>query len=260
MNQEVLDYFKQHNPVAYDRYNILSDDQKCRAFVEIANPKKGQAQGDELSRAAMYIPGEGFSSSKAELDSLPNISRYLPDGFTSLFVASKDSRSIGRFFGIEQKEGNAYLFGGLIDLGSPGMPGAGTASTWWVPDRILNADMSPYYDKHDRDYYGDDVRLGDLGRILGHELDSLRSGSTWNPLQLPLQALYSAATTVEGVGKATFNSLGDAMSELFGIGSNPTVGGASPLVNSILPGGCIPDLGMGPSVGVFGMTTVRSHT
>jgi hypothetical protein len=260
INQEVLDYFKEHNPVAHQRYEMLSDEQKCNAFVEIANPNNGELRDGDYSRAAMYIPGEGFSTSKAELDKLPNISSYLPDGFTSLFVASQDTRSVGRFFGIEQKDGNAYLLGGLIDLGSPGMPGAGDAKTWWIPDRILNADMSPYYDKHDRDYYGSDVRLGDLGKILGHELDSLRAGATLNPLQLPLQALYSAATTTVGVGTATFNSLSDAFSGIFGggPGTAPAGGGGIPaMANSFLPGGCLPDLGLGTGAGGFpGMSTI----
>jgi len=260
INQDVINYFQDHNPVALDRYNQLSDEQKCNAFVEISHPNAGTHEPyPELSRAAMYIPGEGFSTTRQELDALPNVSSYLPDGFTSLFVASQDSRSIGRFFGIEQKDGNAYLFGGLVDLGSPGMPGAGNASSWWVPDRILNADMSPYYDKHDRDYYGSNVRLGDLGNILGLEVDTFRTGATLNPLQLPLQALYSAATTAVGVGTATFNSFGDAFSTLFGGGSAPiAAGGPMPLIHGILPGGCMPDIGMGPGTGFPGAPSAPS--
>lgn len=251
---EFLDHMREHNQIAYDRFNGLSAEEKSNAFVEVGKPGKDRDGNDysEMERTAIYLPGEGFASSHAEFDRLWNASKLLPDGFTSLFVAGKNSPSIGNFFGIEQKDGNAYLFGGLVDLGSPKTPGAGTASTWWVPDRILHADMSRYFDFHDRDYYGNDVRLSDLGQIFRHEWDSLRAGATFDPLQLPIQALYSAATTTFGVSTATYNSVNDFFSEVFGKrpptelaglpGGGMTSGG---LISGFLPGGCMPDMSQG---------------
>ncbi|MDZ4849533.1 MAG: PAAR-like domain-containing protein [Pirellulaceae bacterium] len=230
ITQDVLDNLKESNPVAYDR--LTASPIQADAFVEFQKPIK-DSNGNEYSnydRAAIYIPGEGFSTSKAEMDGIPNVSGLFPDsisnGFKEVFVASKDSPSIGSFFGIKEKEGNAYLFGGLVDLGSPGMPGAGTASTWWVPDRILNANMSPYYDAHDKGYYGSNVTLSDLGTILKHELDAFKAGATTSPLQLPLQAIYSAATTGVGLGNATKNSIAN----LFG--GTPEQAEASPASQS----------------------------
>ncbi len=253
---EVLDYLKESNPAAYDRFNSLPDSDKANAFIETQKPAK-DSNGNDYSAndlTAIYIPGEGFSTSKAERDGLPNVSGNLPDGLrntlSEVFVASKDSPSIGSFFGIKEKEGNVYLLGGLVDLGSPEMPGAGNTSAWWVPDRILNMDMSPYYDYHDKGYYGSNVGLSDLGKILNHEIEAFKAGATMNPLQLPLQAIYSAATTAVGVGTAagndlmklgsgTFSSIGDFFGSVFGSSASDA---ASAATQSFAPGGCFPTM------------------
>jgi hypothetical protein len=257
VTQDVLDHLKESNPGAHDRYMALSDVDKCNAFIETQTPTK-DSNGNDYSTndlTAIYIPGEGFSTSQAERDGLPNVSGHLPSElknvFSEVFVAGKDSRfSVGSFFGIKEKEGNVYLLGGLIDLGSPEMPGAGNTWAWWVPDRLLNMDMSPYYDYHDKEYYGSNVGLSDLGTILSHELEAFRAGATLNPLQLPLQAIYSAATTAVGLGTAagnslmnfgsgTFSSLGDFFGSVFGSSSSVASG---PAAQSFAPGGCFPQL------------------
>ncbi len=250
---DVLDYLKQTNTAAYERYNLLSDSDKANAFVEMGPPSK-DSNGSDYSpndRTAIYIPGEGFSTSKEERDSLPNVSQYIPSRIRELFVADKQDATQGNFFGIKEKEGNVYLFGGLIDLGSPELPGAGNTQAWWVPDRILNMDMSPYYDHHDKGYYGSNVGLKDLGKILSHELEAFKAGATLNPLQLPLQAIYSAATTAVGLGTAVtneatkigsgdFSSLKDFYGSVFG---GSSVNPIDSQIMTIAPGGC-----MGPEV------------
>ena len=222
----LLEKMRQSNPVAAARYDLLSPSDRNRAFVE-TDP--GGEFGD--NKTAMYIPGDGFSSTQTELDSplLPNVSQYIPESIREIFVADKEDATQGNFFGIKEKEGNVYLFGGLVDLGSPEMPGAGTTNTWWIPDRILNMDMAPYYDYHDRNYYGGDVRLSDMAEILKVEVDAFKAGTAdiSNPLQIPLQGLYSAATTLVGTmtaaknsamdfGEATFDSIGDFYEKVFG--------------------------------------------
>jgi hypothetical protein len=112
-------------------------------------------------------------------------------------------------------------------------------------------DMSPYYDHHDKGYYGSNVGLKDLGKILSHELEAFKAGATLNPLQLPLQAIYSAATTAVGLGTAVtneatkmgsgdFSSLKDFFGSVFG---GSSVNPSDLAVMNIVPGGC-----MGPSV------------
>lgn len=248
---DVLDYLQLTNPAAYERINNLSANDRANAFVEIG-PESQDSSGSDRSandRTAVYIPGEGFSTSQVERDSLPNVSQYIPGRVRELFVAGKDTPSVGNFFGIKEKEGNVYLFGGLVDLGSPELPGAGTAWAWWVPDRILNADMSPYYDYHDKQYYGDNVDLGDIGKILSHEVEAFKAGATTSPLQLPLQAIYSAVTTGVGIFTAAKNSLGDisqgkfdSLSDFYGsvFGESPSSNSAQP--SSIIAGGCMGDI------------------
>ncbi|MEO6039838.1 MAG: PAAR domain-containing protein, partial [Saprospiraceae bacterium] len=52
-----------------------------------------------------------------------------------------------------ETQGHWYLFGGLVDLGSPNFPGAGTGTYWFIPDTICGLDMSPYFFQHDWIYY-----------------------------------------------------------------------------------------------------------
>ena len=237
---DVLEDLRKTNPAAAERYNLLSQADKNNAFVETS---KGGEFGDE--NTAIYLPREGFSTTQAERDKLPNVSKFIPREIRELFVASKKDATEGNFFGIKEKEGNVYLFGGLIDLGSPEMPGAGNAWSWWVPDRILNMDMSPYYDYHDKEYYGSDLDLSDMGRILSHEVESFKKGAKLNPLQLPLQAIYSAGTTLVGAlsaaggsvkdaGSGTFDSLGDFYDNVFG-GDSAASDPIADLVSNIMP-------------------------
>ena len=259
LTAENVALLEQNNPTAYERYMLLSDEEKKGAFVEFNSPSK-DSDGNPYSkgdRAAFYVPGEGFTTTKEERDGLPNVSGIFGDGFKAglkeLFVADKEDATKGNFFGIKQKEGNVYLFGGLIDLGSPEMPGAGNAWSWWVPDRILNMDMSPYYDHHDLEYYGSNLDLSKMGEILRHEVESFKKGATLNPLQLPLQAIYSAGTTLVGAlsavggeieaaagdvkaaGSGTFDSLGDFYNSVFGSDSAASGPSADNLVSNILP-------------------------
>ena len=193
----------------------------------------------------VYIPGEGFSTTPNERAS--SSLWTVPDGIREVFVAGSGP-SVGEFFGMKQKEGNWYLFGGLFDLGSPEMPGAGSGgNAWWVPDKMFGMDFSKYYDYHDKNYYGSDVRLDDMGKILGVEAKAFREGLGSNPLQWPFQALYSGATTTVGtftaldnslkdiVGQADFSSLNDFFGGVFGdSGLSPNDLG----VDNIVAGGC----------------------
>jgi hypothetical protein len=248
---------KATNSVAAARYDALSEDEKNQAFVEYPN---GSA---DPSQVAVYIPGQGFSTTPAEQDALPNVSQFIPKGIREIFVASAADAKEGNFLGIKEKEGNVYLFGGLLELGSPEMPGAGTGWTWFVPDRILNMDFAPYFDYHDRNYYHN-PKLADIGTVLAHELNAFKAGATSNPLQLPLQMVYSAFTTGVGLGSIalnefnqailgssgeekapspgglqidSFSSIGDFFSNGFGSG------GIDPksMVDFFGPGGCMPD-------------------
>lgn len=245
LTPDLVEHLKQSNPVAYERYKKLSPEQRKNAFVEVERDDQETSRNE---RIAFYIPGEGFTSSQKERDQLWNVSQHIPDGIKETFVADKQDATDGNFFGMKLKEGNVYLFGGLIDLGSPEMPGAGTASTWWVPDRIFNMDFSPYYDHHDLHYYGSNVTLADLKLILGTEAESFAKGLSTNPLQLPFQAIYSAATTLVGLatatkntlfeaGKCTFDSLSDFYDSVFG----DSCGASKPAdASGIAPGGCTP--------------------
>ena len=258
ITQDVLDDMKINNPTALERYELLSEAEKKEAFIETNKPSKtkdGQPV-PENKRTAVYLPGQGFSTTPEERENsfLPP----LPKGIKEIFVAEKDGDK-ENFLGIKQKKGNWYLFGGLVDLGSPDMPGAGDANMWFIPDNIFGIDMSKYFDHHDEHYYGSDVGLGDIGSVLGHELSSFAKGLSLNPLQWPLQAIYSTATT--GVGLATIlqnttKQVDGALSDVLGkIDSGSfkdifsSVFGASEVnpndlvINNIVPGGC-----MGPEV------------
>ena len=242
------------NPVAARRYQGLTPAQQAGVRIELLGDDP-----DPVRDAIVYVPGGGWSSSQNQLDGLPN----LPQGIREVFVAGQGG-SFGGMMGIDQNPGNWYLFGGAIDLGSPEMPGAGTASTWWIPDRILWSDMSDYFDYHDEHYYGNngyDVTLGDLGTIMNHEWNSFLTGmeghlDKGDPLGMALQFVYSGATTLSGLGSALWNSVtgafsspGDAagIGDALGILANP-LGGAD-IMAGIAPGGCCPGAGAGGGSG-----------
>ena len=261
ITQDVLDEMQTNNPTAYERYMALEECDRSRAFVEIGKPgtDKDGYPISESHRTAVYIPGQGFSPSPQErADSiLPAVPAWLKE----VFVAEKDGDK-ENFVGIKQKKGNWYLFGGIVDLGSPEMPGAGDANAWWIPDNLFGLDMSGYYDYHDKNYYGSDVRISDMGSILGTELKSLVAGIVSNPLTLPIQAIYSTATTLVGTltaGKNTLSDIDGVLGDVIGKGDfssfkeflGTVFGDSSVTANDlgnlgIVPGGC-----MGPGTSPF---------
>ena len=238
LSPEALASLQQQNPVAYDRYMGLTQAQQQGVMTEHT--------GDD---AIIFVPGNGWSSSVNDLKSPFLLD--VPEGIREIFVASPGDSSVGDMLGIQQENGNWYLFGGLIDLGSPEMPGAGTASTWWVPDRILWADMSDYYSYHDEHYYGSDVVLSDIGKILSHEWNAFLQGASMDPLKMGLQIVYSAATTGVGLLTAAYNSAKGVLTSLAGgLGSLAT--GAGSLLGSLGGGaagggGCFGGGGGSPS-------------
>lgn len=146
----------------------------------------------------------GWSSTPRELES--NWLPELPDRLRNVFRAESNGTSI---LGIPQREGNWYLFGGLIDLGSPQWPGAGTGSpAWLAPDRILFWDMSDYFVFHDWHFNPDS--LGNIGQILTTEAEAFGAGASFDPIQMALQVIYSGATTIAGVTTAASNDIQDA--------------------------------------------------
>jgi hypothetical protein len=213
ITQDVLDDMMLTNPVAYERYRMMSPEEQAKAFVETNKPSV-DGNGTPVpanERTAVFLPGQGFSTTGEERTNsiLPDTPSWLKE----VFVAEKNGDHTN-FVGIKQKKGNWYLFGGLVDLGSPEMPGAGAADTWFIPDNFLGLDMSGYYDYHDKNYYGSNVKLSDMDSILSHELKSMVAGIVENPLTLPLQAIYSTATTLVGTTTAIKNSVVGAFEDL----------------------------------------------
>lgn len=148
----------------------------------------------------IFDPDRGFSSTLEEYNSLIN----LPGWLRNMFRMDADGTTT---LGISAEKGHWYLFGGLIDLGSPEMPGAGTGFTWWVPDRILWMDMSNYFVYHDRHF--NPTTLSNLDKDLSVELEAFRRGLTYDPMHISLQVLYSFFTTSVALGTAASNSVSD---------------------------------------------------
>lgn len=200
-----LSYLERENPPAFAHYQGLSPEQRERVLFEVEYAEDGSSRGDT---ARIYVPGRGYSSSMEE----QNSALHLPAALESAFVSSGAPGSFYEVTGLTSPPthpGNVMLFGGLIDLGSPEMPGAGTGFLWFVPDRILGADMSPYFDYHDLNYYGSNVTLADVGQIMDVEWGAFLTGlsaSGAGPLTMALQVVYSAATSTVGMMTALWNS------------------------------------------------------
>ena len=89
--------------------------------------------------------------------------------------------------GIPTKAGHWYLGFGLIDLGSPEWPGAGTVDPWWIPDRIGPYDMSRNYVRHDEIF---DPARQSMAERLGFEIDAFAHALRPDLVKLFLQVIY----------------------------------------------------------------------
>ncbi len=131
---------------------------------------------------------DGYSSSpfeRATISELPGFMKADEDGISTL--------------GFPMKKGNYYALGGLLDLGSPEWPGAGTGSgaQWMIPDRVGLWRMSNYYVQHDATF---DPSSQSLGQKLEVEWNAFLAGLSLDPVQDLLQVIYSSATTTVALG------------------------------------------------------------
>lgn len=233
MTAEDLAYLEQHNPPAAEYYKGLPEEKQRGVFLEVESSESGELKGET---ARIYVPTRGYSSSMDEQNSVPEF----PIPIESVFVSKGGPGSFYEITGLESPPthaGNYMLFGGLIDLGSPTMPGAGTGLLWFVPDRILGADMSPYFDYHDLNHYGWDVTLADVGEILDVEWAAFLAGisaSGAGPLTMALQVVYSSATASVGMLTALWNSAGGLVGTIASLPSELSLSG----LTGILSGAC----------------------
>jgi uncharacterized Zn-binding protein involved in type VI secretion len=142
----------------------------------------------------------GFANTPEEYDS---IWPTLPDWLRNIFRADENGYSL---LGIQEIKDHWYLLGGLIDLGSPHYPGAGTGNFWWIPDRVFWMDMRNYFVPHDW-WFAPKTFLQFFEPIYKWEIPAFLAGWSWDPIHLALQLLYSAATTSISYLVMTVNSL-----------------------------------------------------
>lgn len=222
-----LDKLRETNPVAWDRIQDLTPAEMSGLIIE-------QSGKD----AIIYIPGEGWTTSVNDREGFIDIGI-----FKEIFISKGGTDNLANFLGITQvpqKAGNWYAFGGLIDFGAPGVPGAGNGTIWFVPNRVLGADMTAFFDYHDRNYYhkndgGKPTTLADIGKILDVEWGSFMAGISAEgagPLTLALQMVYSTATTAIGVGTAAWNSVKGLLGPLANLPSGLSLSTLGPLLNA----------------------------
>lgn len=90
------------------------------------------------------------------------------------------------------------VLGGLFDFGSPQWPGAGTGSTWFVPDVLFGIDMSPYFTLHD--WIFDPKNITNFWQIFtDSEIPPFLANLNYNPFQILFQIIYSGATTLASI-------------------------------------------------------------
>ena len=103
---------------------------------------------------------------------------------------------------------------GIIDLGPRDTTGCGTASTWWVPDRILGLDFRPACKNHDRTFGAGDF-LDQLKTELRFSFD-IFSSNAFHPLAVSPAIIYPVATSgaaiVSGISGAINNDVGNSNS------------------------------------------------
>lgn len=150
--------------------------------------------------------GEGWSASLSEYENLGDFEAFGVD-FGSIFENESGSGTLNTLlqkFGLDwfkERPGNWYLLGGLIDLGSPKFPGAGTGGiSWLVPDKIFGLHMGPLYTPHDWRFDPSNP-ANTLLNVLTVEVESLTGAlaSTRNPIHWALFVIYILATMTTGL-------------------------------------------------------------
>jgi len=153
-------------------------------------PEAGYVFNPQEGEWRMWDPELGYSASLTEYELLPDWKPYLPDWM---------EEALGLNTSWKRGDSGSVLWG-LFKLGTPYWPGAGTGSTWFVPDRVFGIDMGSMYLLHDWMFNPSDPETGNLPGLLRHLgvewrafLEGLRSHD--NPIGWILQVIYSAATT-----------------------------------------------------------------
>src|SRR5262249_29640575 len=122
-------------------------DPATNQFFQIDRPPGLEGLPDDQFRRNWSFEN-GWSSTPYEVSQMPDAPGWVRD----LMRADSSGTTT---LGFPMKEGNWYLFGGLIDLGSPENPGAGTGhmrgpiADWITPDRIGPYRMNDYFVLHD---------------------------------------------------------------------------------------------------------------
>jgi uncharacterized Zn-binding protein involved in type VI secretion len=168
----------------------MTPEQEAALLNEVVSPleiEELKASGEAAFRREWSFD-DGYSSSpfeRATISELPGFMKAGEDGISTL--------------GFPMKKGNYYALGGLLDLGSPEWPGAGTGSgaQWMIPDRVGIWRMSDYYVQHDATF---DPSNHSLGQKLQVEWTAFLAGLSIDPVQNLLQIVYSTATTSVALG------------------------------------------------------------
>jgi uncharacterized Zn-binding protein involved in type VI secretion len=148
-----------------------------------------------------WDPDKGMSATPSETPGWPTLSNLeYPFSDKNLIVAEPGERG---WFGQEYEPGNWYLLGGLIDLGSPVWPGAGSGGAWYIPDSIFGMDMSDYYVPHDWKSHPSAEHSSFLDIFTEWEIPTFLGGLSWNPITNALQVVYSSATTIVSITEWT---------------------------------------------------------
>lgn len=181
-------------------------------FDPVNNPDPPKEPGWYMQPDGEYRywdPATGWGSSLSEYESLFNIG-FVKDIFKagaepSMLNKILSSSSIG--LTDPTKSGNWYLLGGWINLGSPEKPGAGTGSTWFVPDILFGMDMSKFFIAHDWRFRPDWAEFtkdwnGWFLHWMEAEWPAFLAGWNshgYNPVGLLFQVVYSFATSAAGL-------------------------------------------------------------
>jgi hypothetical protein len=267
----------QASPIAYQRYQALPNTDQANAagtLVQFNNdsfdfqptggsddqPTSGSANKASSSAtskaAALYIPDANPSKLQQSLGEDWGESVSTPDKLKEVFVASQDSATKGAMFGVRQKEGEVYLFGGTITPDSKpeagkSQPAPGSLDSWWIAESALDNHLaSPPVQSPE----GNTDRE-DFVNAFKQIASSFDKGEPQSPLRLPLDSLNEGGSSLAGTlsaakesligvrdelsefGTEVFDSVGDFYNDLFGDDAEATdvVPDSLPGINGPIP-------------------------
>jgi hypothetical protein len=234
LTKAAVNELAQSSPIAWQRYQALPNTDHgnaAGALVEFNDnsfnlQSKGSSSNDSASStagkaAALYIPEANPSKLQQSSGAgWGEESGASPGKLKEVFVASQDSASKGEMFGVREKGGEVYLFGGSVNQdpkSATGKPkrGQGALESWWIAESALDNHLPEPTNQNSEGNSDFEEVVSALKGIAS----AFEKGEPKSPLRLPLDSINGGGSSLAGTMSAIEDSLTGVKDELTNFGT-----------------------------------------